>query len=187
MPMLKRPDGEIYYEVRGNGYPVLCLSPGWLNSSIGMWPLRPSQPYPWADWPKALVDKYQVIVMDQRNAGQSKTVIEADHGWHTYEADQLALINHLGLKQFHVVGICIGASFGMRLCRQARSRITSMVLPQPIGLEPSNPRNFPDRFVKWAENKLKERPELDAKKLQAFGRNMWDGEFVYSVTRSELV
>mgnify|MGYP003345077353 CR=1 FL=1 len=189
MPMLKRPDGEIYYEVRGQGYPVLCLAPGWLNSAIGMWPFRASQPYAWADWPKALAEQYQVIVMDQRNAngGQSKTAIKANHGWHTYEADHLALIDHLDLKRFHVVGVCIGSSFALRLCRQARSRISSMLLPQPIGLDPAAPRNFMDRYAKWSEAKLKERPDLDAKKLAAFGSNMFDGDFVFSATRSELV
>lgn len=183
MPVLKRDDGEIYYEVHGSGYPVFCLAPGWLGSSIKMWPLRPEQPYPWADWPKALKDHYQVIVMDQRNAGRSRAAIEADHGWHTYAADQMALVDYLQLKRFHVVGVCIGSSFGLRLCQIDASRISAMVLPQPIGLDPQNPRNFPDRYEKWMQTKLAERPDLVESKLRAFGHNMWDGDFVYSVTR----
>jgi pimeloyl-ACP methyl ester carboxylesterase len=186
MPVLKRDDGEIYYEVHGKGYPVFCLAPGWLGSSIPMWPLRPEKPYPWADWPKALKDRYQVITMDQRNAGQSRTAIEADHGWHTYAADQKALVDHLGLKRFHIVGICIGSSFALRLCEMMPERISATVLPQPIGLEPAHPRNFPDRYEKWMQTKLAERPELDAAKLRAFGHNMWDGDFVYSVTRDSV-
>ena len=186
MPFLKRDDGEIYYEVRGSGYPVLCLAPGWLGSSIPMWPRRPEKPYPWADWPTALEGRYQVVVMDQRNAGKSRAAIEADHGWHTYAADQKALVDHLGLARFHIVGICIGASFALRLCRDIPERISATVLPQPIGLDPANPRNFPDRYEKWMATKLAERPELKEENLRAFGRNMWDGDFVYSVTREDV-
>ncbi|MDA0241110.1 MAG: alpha/beta fold hydrolase [Proteobacteria bacterium] len=187
MPMLKRDDGEIYYEVRGEGYPVFCLAPGWLRSATNMWPLRPEKPYPWTDWPTLLESAgYRVIAMDQRNAGQSRAAIEADHGWHTYAADQVALIDHLGLKKFNVVGVCIGASFALRLYELILDRINAQVLPQPIGLDPEAPTNFPDRFVGWAEMMLEARPDLDKDKLDAFGHNMWDGEFVYSVSRESV-
>ena len=186
MPMLQRNDGEIYYEVRGSGYPVFCLAPGWLRSATNMWPQRVGHTYPWTDWPTLLEPHYQVIVMDQRNAGQSKTAIEADHSWHTYAADQLALLDHLGLEKFNIIGVCIGASFALRLCEMIPARINAQVLPQPIGVDPEAPTNFPDRFVDWAADMLAARTDLDKDKLDAFGRNMWGGEFIYSVTRESV-
>lgn len=183
MPMFERDDGEIYYEEYGEGYPVLALAPGWLRSSIARWPARPERPHSWADWPDILRTRYRVVVMDQRNAGRSRGAIEADHGWHTYAADQLALVDHLGLERFHVVGVCVGASFALRLCEIAPGRCTAAVLPQPIGLHPEFPTHFPDRFAIWAEEKLEQRPDLDPAALRAFGKNMFDGDFVYSVSR----
>ena len=121
--------------------------------------------------------------MDQRNAGQSRTPIEPDHGWHSYVADQLALMDHLGHDRFHVVGACIGASFALGICQAAPERITAIVLPQPIGLHPEFPDHFPERFEAWAADKLAERSDLDAAALAVFDPNMWQGDFVYSVSR----
>jgi hypothetical protein len=37
MPMLQRPDGEIYYEEFGSGFPILLFAPGGLRSNLAMW------------------------------------------------------------------------------------------------------------------------------------------------------
>lgn len=114
MPTLKRADAEIYYEVHGAGFPILLYAPGGLKSEVGMWGgVSPAYPngFPWMDPREALSDKYTVIAMDQRNAGRSTADVKADHGWHTFAADHLALMDHLGFKKFHVMGGCIGGSY----------------------------------------------------------------------------
>lgn len=74
MPMLKRADAEIHYEVHGAGFPILLYAPGGLKSEANMCggasPAYPSD-FPWIDPREALSDKYTVIAMDQRNAGKS--------------------------------------------------------------------------------------------------------------------
>ena len=70
--------------------------------------------------------------MDQRNAGASKGAIEADHGWHTYAADHIALLDHLGIERCHVGGVCIGPSFCLKLLEIAPERISALVL-QKLG------------------------------------------------------
>ncbi|MBN9088354.1 MAG: hypothetical protein J0J01_15725 [Reyranella sp.] len=37
MPMFKRADAEIHYEVHGSGFPVLLYAPGGLKSQMEMW------------------------------------------------------------------------------------------------------------------------------------------------------
>lgn len=37
MPMLQRPDCEIYYEEFGSGFPILLFAPGGLRSNLAMW------------------------------------------------------------------------------------------------------------------------------------------------------
>ena len=81
MPTLKIPDGELYYEVHGSGYPVMIFAPGGLRSGLAFW--RPSAPAVWMDPMTVLGEKYQVFAMDQRNAGRSRARIDASDDWHT--------------------------------------------------------------------------------------------------------
>ena len=71
-----------------------------------MWSATPNYAngVPWMDLRTALADRFTVIAMDQRNAGKSVADVKPDHGWHTFAADHLALIDHLGFKKFHVMG-----------------------------------------------------------------------------------
>ena len=103
MPMLKRADAEIYYEVHGAGFPILLYAPGGLRSQVEMWggssPAYPNG-FPWMDPRTALADRYTVIAMDQRNAGKSVAEVKPDHGWHTFAADRVAaavIQNPIGL------------------------------------------------------------------------------------------
>src|SRR3954463_8147370 len=89
MPMFKRADAEIHYEVHGSGFPILLYAPGGLKSQMEMWGgTSAAYPngFPWMDPRKALADKYTVVAMDQRNAGKSVADVKPDHGWHTSPA-----------------------------------------------------------------------------------------------------
>jgi pimeloyl-ACP methyl ester carboxylesterase len=184
MPVLKRADGEIYFEEFGAGYPVLLFAPGGLRSRIEMWHAAQAGPArAWNDWTSKLAAHYRVIAMDQRNAGRSRAAIAADHGWHTYAADHVALMDHLGHRRFHTLGGCIGASFCLKLCEAAPERVSAAVLQNPIGLNPDAPTYFPDSHQAWGEEQRAARADLDAAALASFGRNMWDRDFVFSVSR----
>lgn len=184
MPVLKTDDAEIHYEEYGSGHPILLFAPGGMWSEASRWHDPPDgPPRVWNDWTRVLAGNYRVIAMDQRNAGTSRGAIAADHGWHTYAADHLALMDHLGFDRFHVLGGCIGSSFCLKLCEMAPERITAAVLQNPIGLNPDAPTYFPDSFVKWADERCAERPSLDRAAVDSFGRNMWGGAFVFCVDR----
>lgn len=184
MAVLKLEDAEIHYEEYGSGYPVLLFAPGGMRSQAKMWQAPPDgPPRVWNDWTQVLADDYHVITMDQRNAGRSTGAIEADHGWHTYGSDQLALMDHLGIDRFHALGGCIGSSFCFTICDIAPERISAAVLQNPIGVNPEHPTYFPDSFVEWTAEQRAERPELDPAAMESFGRNMWSGDFVFNVSR----
>jgi len=184
MSVLKRADAEIYFEAFGAGYPVLLFAPGGLRSRIEMWHAPQGGPArAWNDWTSALAGHYRVIAMDQRNAGRSRAAIAADHGWHTYAADHLALMDHLGHQRFHALGGCIGASFCLKLCEMAPERVSAAVLQNPIGFNGDAPTYFPDSHQAWGQEQRAARDDLDAAALASFGRNMWDGDFVFSVSR----
>lgn len=186
MPMLQRPDGEIYYEEFGKGFPVLLFAPGGLRSRLEMWHHPASGPRrTWCDWTQVLADAgYHVVAMDQRNAGQSKTAIEADHGWHTYGADHLALMDHVGADRFHVLGGCIGGSFCMMAAKTAPARVVAQVLQNPIGLNSEHPKFFQEMHADWSREIRAARPEVSEADLAGFGRNMWDHDFVFCADRA---
>ncbi len=184
MPILKRPDAEIYYEEHGAGFPVLLFAPGGMRSQMAMW-RAPAEgpPRAWNDWITVLSANYRVIAMDQRNAGKSRGDIRAEHSWHTYAEDQIALLDHLGIKRTHILGGCIGSSFCLKFTEMAPDRVAASVLQNPIGLNAEFPTYFQDGFADWAKEQRAARPELDATALASFGHNMWDHDFVYCVDR----
>src|ERR1700754_3655535 len=107
MPMFKRADAEIHYEVYGSGFPVLLYAPGGLRSQMEMWGgASAAYPngFPWMDPRQALADKFTVVAMDQRNAGKSVSDWQPDHGGHTFAGDCFARRNHRRFSKFHCMG-----------------------------------------------------------------------------------
>jgi pimeloyl-ACP methyl ester carboxylesterase len=188
MPVLRRDDGEIYFEEYGSGYPVLLFAPGGLRSRIEMWHSPATGPArAWNDWTTTLADRFRVIAMDQRNSGFPRSALRPDHGWHTYAADQLALMDRLGHERFHILGGCIGSSFCLKLCEIAAKRVTAAVLQNPIGLNPEFPSYFQDSTVEWGAAHRALRPtEFDEATIAAFSHNMWGAGFVFSVSRAAV-
>jgi pimeloyl-ACP methyl ester carboxylesterase len=98
--------------------------------------------------------------------------------------NHLALMDHLGFKRFHTLGGCIGSSYCLKLCEIAAERVTAAVLQNPIGLHPEFPNYFPESHAAWSKEQRAALPELEEAAMQSFGRNMWDRDFVFSVTRA---
>lgn len=185
MPVLKRPDAEIYYEVHGSGFPILLFAPGGLRSNVAYWSqsvANPALPPPYMNPMVALADRFTVIGMDQRNAGKSRGRIYATDGWHTFAGDHLALMDHLGHKRFHVMGGCIGGSYNLSLCRLAPERVTAAIMQNPIGLH-ENRDTWDDAIRGYGKTMKQQDPSCSDEGLAGFGRNMFGADFVFSVTR----
>jgi len=176
MPTFKRDDVSIYYEEYGTGYPILLFAPGGMRSSIEFWANSPFDPT------KELAANFRVIAMDQRNAGKSSGPITADDGWDTYTGDHIALLDHLGIKQCHLMGGCIGGSYSLGLIKAAPQRVSAAVLQNPIGLSPRNREMFYNMFDTWADG-FKVKRGLDDASLQQFRDRMYGTDFVFNVTR----
>jgi len=185
MPVLQREGAEIYYEVHGAGPPLLIFAPGGLRSQLAFWrasPSNPDAPAPWMNPMVALAPHFTVVAMDQRNAGRSRAKIAAGDGWHSFAEDHLALMDHLGHRRFHVMGGCIGASFCLKLAEMAPERIGAAVLQNPIGFD--NNRATWDEAVRGFTKLMRERdPNTDEVAIQSFGKNLFGGDFVFSVSR----
>ena len=176
MPVFEREGISLYYEEYGSGFPLLLFAPGGMRSSIDFWRHSPFDPT------AELARDFRVIAMDQRNAGRSRAPVSATDGWETYAADHLALLDHLGARRAHVLGGCIGSSYCLRLIQLAPEHVSAAVLQNPIGLS-ENRTAFYEMFDAWAGDLKKARPELNQAALDTFRARMYNGDFVFSVSR----
>lgn len=162
---------DLYYEIHGEGYPVLLFAPGGMRSAIRFWRSSPFDPI------ETLAPDFQVIAMDQRNAGQSRAPISGEDSWPTYTEDHLALLDHLGINTCHIMGGCIGGSYCFGLIQAAPDRVSAAIIQQTIGLD-NNRHAFYDMFDSWAEAL---EPMPSAESLTQFRSNMYDQDFLFSV------
>ena len=162
---------SLYYDVEGDGFPVLLIAPGGMRSANDLWGNMPWNPR------AALCDEYRVIGMDQRNAGRSSGPVSPTDGWATYTADQLGLLDHLGIERCHVVGMCIGGPYIMGLLTAAPARFASAVVLQPVGIDETRAAMY-DMFDQWVTLVADRHPEMRPEDWEAFRSNMWDGDFV---------
>ncbi|RYU90446.1 alpha/beta hydrolase [Mucilaginibacter terrigena] len=98
---------KIYYEVKGEGYPVILVhgftgtSQGWKHGSL---------------YPALLKAGYKVVILDQRGNGQSdKPHTDAGYNNDAEAKDVMGLATSLGLKKYAVVGYSRGSIITSRL------------------------------------------------------------------------
>lgn len=114
MPTLSRPDVDLYYEISGNGPPLLLI-PGMLSDSATWLPLMPF-----------LEPHYTLIRVDNRATGRMQ-----DCGPFTLPdsaADIAALSEHLDLTDLHVMGHSMGGYLALMLADLIPNRLASLTL-----------------------------------------------------------
>jgi pimeloyl-ACP methyl ester carboxylesterase len=180
VPTFERGDVRIQYAEHGSGFPVLALAPGGMRSAGALWDRAPWNPV------AALASTHRVITMDQRNAGGSWAPVTGTESWESYTADQLALLDHLGVDRFHAVGMCIGGPFLLGLLRAVPERVERVVALQPIGLD-DNAEAFDGIFDDWAAEQAPQHPEAGPAEWAAYRKALYGGDDVlFSVPESFL-
>ncbi len=177
MAVFERGDISIYYEIHGEGFPVLLFAPGGMRSSIPHWRSAEWDPI------EALSPHFQVIAMDQRNAGQSRAPISAGDGWHSYTGDHLALLDHLAIEQTHLMGGCIGGPYSFGVIEREPNRVAAAVLQQSIGNDGTNRDLFYAMFDDWADDLKQSMPSVSDQAWASYRANMFDQEYLYNVSR----
>jgi pimeloyl-ACP methyl ester carboxylesterase len=133
-------------------------------------------------------DDFRCITMDLRNAntGQSSGPVVTENAWDAYASDQLGLMDHLGLREFLVLGFCIGGPFILKLMEKAPDRVVAGVLCQPSGYRPENPDVFWNlNTTGWGPALCDRRPDVTMGIVEAHLRSLYRvrPDFVFSVTR----
>jgi pimeloyl-ACP methyl ester carboxylesterase len=182
MPFYQNGDVRIRYEEAGSGFPLLVTPGGGLNSRVSNWPNAVFNAM------EIFKDEFRCITMDQRNAngGLSSGPIAVEDPWDGFAADQLGLMDHLGIDRFLFMGYCIGGCFALKLMQRAPERVVAGVLVQTVGHRDDDPdvmyRSGKDV---WAPELLARRPDLNMETIETYLHNLYRvrPDFVYSVSR----
>ena len=182
MPFYEKGDVRIHYQEVGSGFPLMVIPGGGLNSTVAGIANHPFDPM------EEFKGEYRVIAADLRNAngGQSSGPLEIDRPWDAYADDQVGVIDHLGIREFMVMGFCIGAPFIWNLLRRAPGCIVAAVLAQPSGFRPEIPDLFYQNNIKgWGPALCARRPDVTMEMVDAFLSKMYraNADFVFTATR----
>jgi pimeloyl-ACP methyl ester carboxylesterase len=103
--------GRIYYEVEGEGHPLLLIHGG--LGSLRMWD----------DQVSAFAERYRVIRYDTRGFGRTET----DEVEFTNRGDAAAVLDHVGAASAYVVGQSRGGMIALDLALDQPERVDALV------------------------------------------------------------
>lgn len=115
MPLFENDGRPLYYEVHGDGEPLLCVM-GLSADHLG-----------WTLQVPAWSARFRTVVFDNRDVGQSF------HAAGPYEVsdmahDTLALADGLGLHQFHLLGMSLGGTIAQEVALAVPDRVRTLTL-----------------------------------------------------------
>ncbi|MCL1125787.1 alpha/beta fold hydrolase [Shewanella surugensis] len=118
-------DHQMAYQDIGQG-PVILFGHSFLWDS-----------HMWAPQIEALSQQYRCIVPDFWGHGQSDSAPKITRTLKDYAQQLLALMDHLDIDQFSIVGLSVGGMWGAELTTLVPSRVNALVLMDTfVGLEP---------------------------------------------------
>jgi len=115
MPKLHTRDIDIYYEITGEGEPLLLIHG--LGSGMQTWQMQVP----------VLSKYYKVVTFDLRGHGRSDKPLER-YNIGMFAADTAGLMKSLGIPSAHVVGFSLGGMVGFQLCLDAPDMVKSLVV-----------------------------------------------------------
>ena len=118
------------YEVVGDGPPILMYAPGGFDATIEKW--RTQSIYAKVKFLDHLPKKYQCIVFDRRECGESGGRVEAIT-WKHYALPGKLLLENLGIDRAHIMGGCMGVSCVMAFAVAYPQATMSMLCWWPVG------------------------------------------------------
>lgn len=182
MPIFENGSVNIHYEEAGSGFPLLVLPGGGLNATIAGLADHAFNPL------EEFSDTYRVIALDIRNAndGQTEGPLEIERPWDCLLDDQLALMKHLKIERFMVMGFCIGGPMIWNMLKQAGKQVVAATLVHPSGYTSSHPDLYYTNNINgWAPAFMARRPEIKMEMIIDFLNNMYTNcaDFVLTVDR----
>ncbi len=106
---------RLYYEVHGDGEPLLCVH-GLACDTLA-----------WIPQLQAFPGAHRTVIFDNRDVGQS-SMAEPGYEIADMARDALALADELELDTFHLLGISMGGAIAQEIALQASERVRTLTL-----------------------------------------------------------
>jgi 3-oxoadipate enol-lactonase len=129
MPYAFNGDTRLYYEIFGEGEPLLLIMG--LGGTLQGWALQIP----------ALAEHYRVIALDNRGAGRSDKP-DAPYDTATFAADTVSVLDAAELDSAHVLGVSMGGLIAQELYHRYPQRLRSLILGC-CGVGPDDPAGIP--------------------------------------------
>ena len=174
------------YQVLGSGPPVLMFSPGGFNARLEMW--SSLGVYARTKPLEHLSKKYTCIVFDRRETGLSGGRVERV-GWADYVAQGAGLLDHLNIRQAHLMGGCMGCSPVLTFAVAHPERTLSMVLYWPVGgarYRLTAHQRFAEHLAYVQQHGLEQVVALVAKEAKPFGADPRGGPWASVIAHDPL-
>lgn len=147
MPYASNQGAKIYYEIEGDGPPIV-FGHG-VMGNISMW-----SGYGYTDM---LKEQYKLILVDTRGHGKSdKFYTHADYDLKFMVDDVIAVLDDLGIEQTHYWGYSMGGFIGFGLAKYYPSRVRSLILG---GASPYHDPTQPNPFLSIMQRGVEEGAE----------------------------
>jgi pimeloyl-ACP methyl ester carboxylesterase len=116
MPKVKVNDIQIYYEVKGKGFPLVMIQG--LSYSLDGWDPRLVE---------ELSRKYKLVLFDNRGAGRTD-VSDREYTIKLFADDTAGLMDALGISKAHVLGLSMGGMIAQELVLNYPEKVAKLVL-----------------------------------------------------------
>jgi len=164
MPYAKNGDINIYYEVEGEGPPLVLLHG--FTQSLEAWREN--------GYIDGLKNDYQLILLDARGHGRSdKPHTPEAYNWEFRAQDVIVTLNDLNISQTHYFGYSMGSRIGFELARRVPDRMRSLILiaggarynPDGVSARIKRMEAGPEAYIAEIEKQIKITPERRAEIL----------------------
>jgi 3-oxoadipate enol-lactonase len=164
MPELLSNEAKLYYDVRGEGFPIIFTHGASWNH------------LQWKKQVEFFKDKFKVITWDVRGHGYS-TLPDGPVNSEDFSSDLIALMDHLKLDKAILCGLSMGGHISLQTAIRYPERVKSLIL---IGTPCSNTLNLYEKVfvpINRFSSKIismQLSAKLQAKMLSQFNRENYD-------------
>ena len=116
MPKVRVDDIQIYYEVKGEGFPLVMIMG--LGGNLEGWDPRLVE---------GLSKKFKLVMFDNRGAGRTD-ISDKEYTTRLFADDTAGLMNTLGISKAHILGISMGGMIAQELVLNYPEKVAKLVL-----------------------------------------------------------
>jgi pimeloyl-ACP methyl ester carboxylesterase len=115
VPTVEANGQTLYYEVHGEGEPLLCVQ-GLAANTLS-----------WALNVQGFAERHRAVIFDNRDVGQS-SLADGPYELADMAKDALALADELELDSFHLLGVSMGGAIAQHIALAAPERVRTLTL-----------------------------------------------------------